>query len=46
MGVEIIVWVLESFGIEVVFGMCGYINFVMFNVLDKLFICFVGVRYE
>ena len=45
-GAEAIVATLESFGIEVMFGLCGHTNLAMLEALEKSSITFVGVRHE
>ncbi len=45
-GAETIVRALESFGIEVVFGLCGHTNLAMLDALEKSSIRFIGVRHE
>jgi acetolactate synthase-1/2/3 large subunit len=45
-GAEVIVAALESFGIEVVFGLCGHTNLAMLSALEKSSIRFIGVRHE
>lgn len=45
-GAEAIVRVLESFGIQVMFGLCGHTNLAMLDALEKSAIRFVGVRHE
>jgi acetolactate synthase-1/2/3 large subunit len=45
-GAEAIVRALESFGVEVMFGLCGHTNLGMLQALEKSTIRFVGVRHE
>ncbi len=45
-GAEAVVAVLESFGIEICFGMCGHTNLWMLDAIQKSKIRFVGVRHE
>lgn len=45
-GAEAIVRALESFGVQVMFGLCGHTNLAVLGALEKSSINFVGVRHE
>lgn len=45
-GAEVIVRAMESFGIEVIFGLCGHTNLAMLEAIEKSSIRYIGVRHE